>query len=147
MKKFYIAGIVPEIAKNGGGYSVYIPDVPQVAAGGENVAEAISNATAALYLALRGMTEQNAVIPEPSPLGDVQAKVRAERKQDGLPYPKETVYQFIPAPSLETVPLRLNISLPKSLVEEMDEAAHRLGMPRSGFIAVAAREYMDRLIT
>ena len=54
MKKFYIAGIVPESMEEGGGYSVYIPDMPQVAAGGENVAEAIANATSALYLALRG---------------------------------------------------------------------------------------------
>jgi len=145
VKKFYLAGIVPENANSGGGYSVYIPDVPQVAAGGESVAEAIDNATSALYLALRGMAEHNAAIPESSSFHDVQSMVRAERKQDGLPYPKETVYQYIPAPSLDTVPLRLNVSLPKALVEEMDEAARRLGMPRSGLIAVAAREYMDRL--
>jgi len=101
MKKFYHAGIVPENAGQGGGYSVYIPDFPQVAAGGENVAEAIDNATSALGLAWHGMIEQNMAIPEPSTLKDVQSLVRAERRQDGLPYPKETVYHNIPAPNLD----------------------------------------------
>jgi hypothetical protein len=91
------------------------------------------------------MAESNVAIPEPSAFEDVQAMVRAERKRDGLPCPKETVYQYIPAPSLDMTPLRVNVSLPKALLEEMDEAAHRLGMPRSGLIAVATREYMDRM--
>ena len=42
MEMFYIAGIVPE--EDGSGYSVYFPDVPQVAAGGETVQEAMDGA-------------------------------------------------------------------------------------------------------
>jgi len=103
MKKFYHAGIVPENVGQGGGYSVYIPDVPQVAAGGGSVAEAIDNATSALGLALRGMIEQNMTIPEPSTLKDVQSMVQAERRQDGLPYPEGTEYHHIAitAPNLD----------------------------------------------
>jgi len=144
MKKFYIAGIVPESAEEGGGYSVYIPDAPQVAAGGETIAEAIGNATSALYLALRGLAELRAAIPEPSPMGDVRTRVRAEREGDGLPYPEETVYQYIPAPNLDMAPVRLNVSLAKALVEEVDDVTGRMGMTRSGFIAAATREYLDR---
>ena len=117
MKKFYHAGIVPENAGEGGGYSVYIPDVPQAAAGGESLEEAIDNAASALGLALRGMIEQNMTIPEPSTLKDVKSMVQAERKEDGLPYPKETVYQKITAPSLDTVSLRLNVS-PSPVMDE-----------------------------
>jgi len=144
-KQFYIAGIVPERAEDGGGYSVYIPDAPQAAAGGETVAEAISNATSALYLALRGMAEQQAVIPAPSGMEEVRGKVQAERRGDGLPYPEETVYQYIPAPGLDMVPVRLNVSLSKALVEEMDDATDQMGMTRSGFIAAATRDYLDRV--
>lgn len=145
MKKFYIAGIVPETAEEGGGYSVYIPDLPQVAAGGETIAEAIANATSALYLALRAIAEQNAAPPEPSTLAEVRAMVLAEREQDDLPCPEDTVYQYIPAPGLDTVPVRLNVSLPKSMVEEIDEMTERLAMTRSGFLAVASRAYLDSI--
>ena len=144
MKKYYIAGIVPERLEDGGGYSVYIPDAPNVAAGGESVEEAIGNATSGLYLALRALAEQNIAIPEPSDWAAVRAGVEAERTMDGLSCPAEIVYQYIPAPSLETVPVRLNISLGKALLEEMDEATGRMGMTRSGFIAAAARAYMDQ---
>ena len=145
MKKFYLAGIVPERVEDGGGYSVYIPDVPEVAAGGENVAEAIGNATSALYLALRGMAEQNAAIPEPSSFEAVRAAVREERKGDNLGYPDDTVYQYIAAPNLDMVPVRLNVSLPKAVVEEIDEAACRLATTRSGFLVAASRAYIDGL--
>jgi len=145
MKKFYLAGIVPENSEAGGGYSVYIPDVPQVAAGGESVAEAIANATSALYLALRGLAERNAAIPEPSALETVRAKVCAERNGDGLPCPDETVYQYIPAPALDMAPVRLNVSLAKALVEEIDDMAGPMGMTRSGFIAAATRAYIDSM--
>lgn len=145
MKKFYIAGLVPETAEDGGGYSVYIPDVPQVAAGGETPAEAIVNATSALYLALRGMSEQNAVLPEPSPLEKVREMVAAERAGDALPCPVGIVYQYIPAPALDMVSVRLNVSLPKAIVEEIDEVTERMAMTRSGFIAAASRAYIDRI--
>lgn len=97
MEKIYIAGVVPERAEDGGGYSVYIPDVPQVAAGGETVTEAIDNATSALRLALRDLAERRAALPEPSGMPQVRAAVRAERTEDGLGYPDSTVYQDIPA--------------------------------------------------
>jgi predicted RNase H-like HicB family nuclease len=145
MKKFYIAGIVPESVESGGGYSVYFPDLPNVAAGGESVEEAIANATSGLYLALRGLAEQNSPTPEPSSLEEVQGKVRAEREADALPCPQDIVYQYIASPILDMVPVRLNVSLAKSLVDEVDTIRDRMGMTRSGFIAVAARDYIDRL--
>lgn len=144
MSKYYIAGIVRENAADGGGWSVYFPDVPQVAAGGETVEEAIHNATSGLYMALRGLAEQKSPIPDPSELHLVQEKVRAEREQDGLPYPEDTVYQYIPPPDLTMTPVRLNVSLPHALVEEMRQTENRLGLTRSGLIAAATREFIDR---
>jgi predicted RNase H-like HicB family nuclease len=145
MKKFYVAGIVPETLESGGGYSVYFPDLSNVAAGGETVEEAIANATSGLYLALRGLAEQNGVIPEPSGMEEARAKVRAEREADGLPWPEDAVFQYIAPPILDMVPVRLNVSLAKSLVDEVDTVRDRVGMTRSGLIATATREYISRM--
>ena len=140
MKVFYIAGIVPE--EDGSGYSVYFPDVPNVAAGGENVQEAITNATDGLYVALRGMAEQHQEIPTASDLETVKAKVRAEREGDGLPYPEDTLYQYIAAPALDMVPVRVNITVPRSILEEIDGRAKLAGMTRNGFLVAAAQAYV-----
>lgn len=139
MSCFYIAGIVPE--QDGRGYSVYFPDVPNVAAGGETVEEAITNATDGLYVALRDIAEQNAKIPSPSSLAEVTAKVRQEREADGLPYPKDTLYQYIAAPSLDMVPVRVNVTIPRSILHEIDIKAKRNGFTRSGFLTHAALSY------
>lgn len=141
MKSFYIAGIVPESAESGGGYSVYFPDVPNVAAGGETVEEAIVNAADGLHIALRGLAEQNDRIPVPSSLEEVRARVRAERELDGLPYPEDTLYQYIAAPALNMVPVRVNITIPRADLEEIDAKAKLHGFTRSGFLTHAALEY------
>lgn len=140
MNAFYIAGIVPE--QDGSGYSVYFPDVPQVAAGGESVEEAICNATDGLYLALRDLAEQNAPIPAPSVLDVVRAKVKEERETDGLPFPDGTLFQYIPAPNLDTVPVRVNVTIPKGVLREIDMKARAHGMTRSGFLAAAAQAFI-----
>jgi predicted RNase H-like HicB family nuclease len=141
MQKFYIAGIVPESAETGGGYSVYFPDLPNVAAGGETIEEAIGNAADGLYLALRGIVEMNGEIPAPSALETVRERVKAEREQDALPCPKDTLYQYIAAPTLDMVPVRVNVTIPKSSLEEIDAKARKYGYTRSGFLARAALEY------
>jgi predicted RNase H-like HicB family nuclease len=145
VKKYYIAGIVPEKKESGGGFSVYLPDLPNVAAGGGTVEEAIGNATSGLYVALRGLAEQNNAIPKPSGLEEVRAKVREERETDGLPYPEDTIYQYIAPPVLDATPVRLNVSLARTLVDEVDTMRDRLGLTRSGLIAAATRDYLSRL--
>jgi predicted RNase H-like HicB family nuclease len=142
MKKFYIAGIVPENEENGGGYSVYFPDVPNVAAGGETIEEAIVNAKSGLYLALHGLAEKNAGIPLASPLEVVRSKVKEEREAAELSYPDNVVYQYIEAPDFDNAPVRVNVSIPRGLLEEMDAQATMRGLTRSSLISTAAREYM-----
>jgi predicted RNase H-like HicB family nuclease len=132
MATFYIAGIVPE---QEGGYSVYFPDVPNVAAGGRTVEEAITNAADGLYLAMKDIAERKAAVPIPSSLAETQKRVRAERELDGLPYPEETLYQYIEAPDTDTTPIRVSISLPKNALAALDRKAKSAGMTRSGYIA------------
>ena len=138
MKQFYIAGIVPE---DEGGFSVYFPDLPNIAAGGETIEEAIENASEGLMVALRGIAEQNDNAPHPSALSQVKAAVKAEREADGLPYPDDTIYQYLASPSLSMVPVRVNVTIPKAALEEIDTKAKLYGFTRSGFLAHAAQQY------
>lgn len=139
MRKYFIAGIFRE--EDGSGYSVYFPDVPNVCAGGENMSEAIENATDGLYEALRGMVEDNAEIPEPSDLEQAKQGVKEFHSKIGMPYPEDTIYQFIAAPVIEMVPVRVNITVPKGILAEIDNNAKLAGMSRSGYLVAAAQAY------
>ena len=139
MRAFYVAGIIRE--DDGSGYSVYFPDVPNVAAGGQTIQEAIANAEDGLYVALRGLAAQRQEIPKPSAIETVKEKVRAEREADGLPYPQDALYQYISAPVLDTVPKRINITVPRGILGEIDKKAKSAGMTRSGFFVEAAQAY------
>ena len=101
MATYYIAGIVKE--DDGSGYSVYFPDVPNVCASGTSIPEAVENASEGLYLALRGLAEDRQDAPTPSDMETVKAKVREIREIDELPYPEDTVYQYIKAPAIDMV--------------------------------------------
>lgn len=138
MAQFYIAGLVPE---DTGGWSVYFPDVPNVAAAGETIEEALVNAADGLYVALRDLAEQNVEMPIASSLEDVRAKVKAERELDELPFPEETLFQYIEAPSVDMVPIRVNITMPRSVLAIIDSKAKQAGYTRSSFLAQAALAY------
>ena len=139
MITYYIAGLIKE--NDGSGYSVYFPDVPNVCAGGTSVQEAIQHATDGLYVAMRGIAEDRQEIPVPSDMAAVIEKVKAERALDNLPYPDDAVYQYIPAPDVNMVPVRVNVTIPKSVLEEIDRNAKLVGMTRSGFLVAAAQAY------
>ena len=134
---YYLAGIIREA--DGSGYSVYFPDVPNVAAGGESVEEALGNAASGLAMALRDLAERNA--PIPSSMEAARAKVRAERELDGLPFPDDALFQYVAAPELDMAPVRVNITLPRAVLHDVDEKARLAGMTRSGFLAAAAQAY------
>lgn len=139
MTRYYLAGIIRE--DDGSGYSVYFPDVPNVAAGGESVEEALNNASSGLAVALRDLAERNAPIPAPSSMEEARAKVRAEREADELPFPDDALFQYVAAPELDLTPVRINITLPRAVLHEVDEKARLAGMTRSGFLAAAAQAW------
>lgn len=63
------------------------------------------------------------------------------RREDGLPLPDDVIYQYIPAPMLDTVPVRVSVSLPKSVLAMVDQKAKQYGYTRSGFLARAAQNF------
>lgn len=139
MSEYYFAAIVKEPDESG--YAVYIPDVPNCFTGAASLPEAMDMAADVLKLMLEDLAADNKAIPAPSGLDKVRELVTASRKAAGLETPEGTLYQLIKAPSLDRVIKRVNITLPKATLEEIDRKASEYGLTRSGLIARAAVEY------
>jgi predicted RNase H-like HicB family nuclease len=113
-------------------YGVSFPDLPGVISAGSNLDEARKMATEALAFHLEGMAADGEAAPEPSSLEDVMAI--AENK-DG-------VAVLIEAPAAEVRSVRINITMPADVLDQIDKYAEREGFTRSGFLAQAAKKIM-----
>jgi predicted RNase H-like HicB family nuclease len=111
-------------------FGVSFPDLPGVITAGSNLDEARSMAQEALALHLNGMAEDGEAIPEPSSLEEIMAH---RENIDG-------VAVLIPAPAAEVKSVRVNITLPSDILEQVDRRAEQEGFTRSGFLAQAARK-------
>lgn len=137
MKK-YIAALLPAVE---GGYSIEFPDFPEAFSQGDDFAEAVEMGEDALSIAVEEYTRAKRNLPEPSSLAEVRAWAESQRQQPGIVANGEILYQMYTAPSVELTPVRINISLAKSILERLDSKAKALGMTRSGFIAAATQAY------
>lgn len=138
MKTYYIGAFVKEEAGN---YSVYFPDIPNAVTGGDSVEECMEYGEDILEVVLQDMASEKKPIPVPSSLEEVKKMVKKIREEDGLSIPEEVIYQLFSAPSLDMVPVKVTISLPKAVLEEADKKAKACGFTRSGFLAHAAQVY------
>ena len=107
------------------------PDFPGCITAGKTLEEAHKGASEALRFHVKGMLEDGDSIPEPTSLD----KIMADRSNKGA------------VPFLVTVPdtktKRVNITLPESVLEEIDEYARRHKMSRSAFLLEGAKRVMD----
>ena len=76
-------------------------------------------------------TEGQRAVPQPS---DLDALAKDPQYTDGV-----WLLAEIDLTRIDTSPVRLNISLPANLVEQIDAYARSHGSTRSGFLAQAAR--------
>jgi predicted RNase H-like HicB family nuclease len=113
-------------------YSVSFPDLPGVITAGSNLDEARKMAAEALAFHLEGMAQDGEAAPEPSSLEEVMSI--AENK-DG-------VAVLIEAPAAEVRSVRINITMPADVLDQIDKYAEREGFTRSGFLAQAAKKIM-----
>ena len=124
-----------------GSFGVFFPDLPGCVSAGNSADEAMTDAREALALHVEGMVEDGVKLPEPS-------SVHAFGAED-FPGSDVAALFFVPvdvptAPKREDPPLRINVSLPQSLVARIDAAADANGLTRSGLLAVAARRWMGQ---
>jgi predicted RNase H-like HicB family nuclease len=138
MRKYYTAGFVPETS---GSWTVYFPEFPEICTGGGSLEEATENAGDALRTLVEFMVRGNNAVPEPGGLASAREQVKAARLLDELPYPEDTVFQLVAAPSFDLTPVRVNVSIPRASLAEIDAKALAYGFTRSAFLTHAALSY------
>jgi predicted RNase H-like HicB family nuclease len=136
--RFYRALIVQDEADEAeDGYGVVFPDLPGCTSSGETVEQAYEHAFEALALHVEGMIEEGATLPEPTPFNAplphwlAGAPGRIER----------TVLVPVKLPGRA---MRISITMDKGLLARLDTVAATRGETRSGYIAQAVRERMER---
>ena len=127
-QRFYPA--VLERGENGA-VGVWFPDFPGCVAGGRSQEEAMARASDALEEAMRTLAEREEALPEPTTLETIR-----------LP-PECDFIAFVAVGATPPDPSeRVNVYLPKSLIERIDRAAAELGMNRSSFFGMAVSQLL-----
>jgi len=118
----------PAVLERGEGeaYAIWFPDFPGVVAGDVTQTGAMAKAEAALAEAAEELALLGKGLPEPSDL-------------DGFDIPADCdlVVRFAVRVTPPDLSERVNVYLPKSLIERVDERAAALGMSRSSYFGWA----------
>jgi predicted RNase H-like HicB family nuclease len=119
-----------------GGYGVAFPDFPGCVSAGNTLAEAADQAAQALRLHVEGMLDDGDAIPEPR---------TAEELKEALPDWFEGISTIVLVPLLppRAGAERLNISLDRNLIREIDATAEAMGLNRSAFLARGAQQLLE----
>ena len=137
MAKYYYAAFIPDAES---GFSIFCPDFPEVASQGETVEECMDMAAEALALTVEEYAKARKPLPEPCGL-EARRRIEKELAELEVEAAGEILYQLIPAPSVDLTPVKISLSIAKSVLESIDAKAARSGMTRSGFMAAAAQAY------
>lgn len=129
--KQYIALIHKE---PGSDYGVSFPDFPGVISAGRTLDETRAMAQEALEFHIEGLVEDGEPIPEPSSLEQVMTDAA---NRDG-------VAVLVPAGTPPARAVRVNLTLPEDVLAKIDRYAKAHGFTRSGFLAQAAREIIEK---
>ena len=113
-------------------YGISFPDLPGVISAGKTLDEVRDMGAEALALHLEGMAADGEAAPEPSSLEEI---MKDPENRDG-------VAVLIAAPTAEVKSVRINITMPADVLEQIDRYAEREGFTRSGFLAQAAKKAM-----
>ena len=116
-------------------YGMWFPDMPGCFPASDELADLAQDAIAALRLHVEVMESSGLPVPEPRPFDVVMqdADVREALAQGAT-----TMLVPLLADAGRTV--RVNVSLDKGLLDQIDQAASARGLTRSAFLAQAARE-------
>jgi predicted RNase H-like HicB family nuclease len=118
----------PAVLERGelGAIGVWFPDFPGFAAGGRSQEEAMARASDVLAEAMRTSAEQSEPLPEPTPIARIQLP-------EGCDFVGLVAVGATPPDPSE----RVNVYLPKSMIESIDRLAAELGMNRSSLFGMA----------
>lgn len=114
-------------------FGVSFPDFPGVVTAGTSLDDARAMAEEALALHIDGLVADGEAIPEPSSLDAVMAD----------PENKEGVAILVALKTEAKKSVRVNVTLPEDVLQQIDAFAEAHGLTRSGFLAKAAKREMD----
>jgi predicted RNase H-like HicB family nuclease len=117
------------------GFSVFFPDLPGAISVGDDYEHAISNAKESLSLHLYGMLQDHDPIPEPSHVSEIMDQTDEKHLVALI-----EADIFAVMATQEDKSVRINITLPRSLLKAVDVRSKELGINRSLFIQRAAQE-------
>lgn len=138
MKNFYFAAFMPA---EEGGYDIVIPDIPNALTDADTLEEGFERAESVLSLMLKDLALEKKELPAPSGLSEVKEKTAQHLAGIDHTPAGEILFQLIPAPGLDMAPVKVTVSFPKSVLDEIDAKARSEGFTRSGFLAHAATSY------
>ncbi len=113
-------------------FGVSFPDFPGVATAGTTLDDARAVAEEALAFHIEGLVEDGEAIPEASSLEDVMAD----------PDNRSGVAILVAVKTEVPKVIRVNVTLPSDILEQIDKYAEAHGLSRSGFLAQAAKKAM-----
>lgn len=114
-------------------WSLLSPDFPEIASVARSRDEIGEQASDALWTAIDARREDGEPLPSPCADPGLLPKDWFASGQNLL------LFVPIPAEPPPSEPVRINVSLEKHLLGQIDREADRRGMTRSGFLAAAAK--------
>jgi predicted RNase H-like HicB family nuclease len=113
-------------------FGVSFPDFPGVVTAGTTLDDARAMAQEALALHIEGLTEDGEAIPEPSSLEDVMSD--ADNRSG--------VAILVSVKTEQPKAVRVNVTLPEDVLEQIDRYAEAHGFTRSGLLTRAVKKLM-----
>jgi predicted RNase H-like HicB family nuclease len=113
-------------------FGVSFPDFPGVITAGTTLDDARAMAQQALALHIEGLAEDGEAIPEASSLEEVMSD----------PDNRRGVAILVSVKAEQPKAVRVNVTLPEDILEQIDRYAEAHGFTRSGLLARAAKKLM-----
>lgn len=117
-------------------FGVSFPDLPGLVTAGTTLDEARDMAEEALALHLEGILEDGASVPEPSSLEEIMAD----------PENRSGVAILVSVKDDQPKIVRVNVTLPGDVLEQIDKYAETHGYTRSGLLAQAAKKLIAEAV-
>ena len=118
-------------------YGVTVPDLPGCFSAGSTIEEALEMAREAIELHLEGLMEEGGAIPEPGP---IERHRRDPRYRGGV----WALVSISPSDIPERAK-RINITMPRWVLEAVDRFALAHRQTRSGLLTRAAASFVGRI--
>ena len=124
-----------------GGYAVEFPDIPEAFTQADTLEECVTMGADVLAVTVEEYAKARRIMPAPSPLEAVEAWAESQKADSDLDQSRRYLIQLFRAPEIDMTPIRVSVSLAKSVLDDIDNRAKQAGYTRSGFLAAAAQAF------